>query len=102
MMRAQAVFDKRSAAIAMTMFIALGLSSCSFANTSSTPPSDPYTNALYNALNNDRARNGLPALTWSPKLANQAGTWANQMSDANMLYHQNLSALLSSPNYAGY
>jgi uncharacterized protein YkwD len=81
---------------------ALGLASCGFANTSSTPPGDSYTAALFNALNADREANGLSQLTWSPKLANAAGAWAHQMSNANTLYHQNLSALISSPDYDGY
>jgi uncharacterized protein YkwD len=101
-MRVKRILTKRSAAVAVTLLIALGLSSCGFANTSSTPPSDPYTAALLNALNNDRAANGLPPLTWSPKLSNQAGTWAANMAAVNSLYHQNLSALINSSDYAGY
>jgi uncharacterized protein YkwD len=101
-MRVNTPLGKRSAALAMTVLIGLGLSSCGFANTSSTPPSDPFQAALFNALNYNRVMNGLPQLTWSPKLANQAGWWAHQMSDANTLYHQDLTALINSPDYAGY
>jgi uncharacterized protein YkwD len=101
-MRVKNFLNKRAAAVAMAAVIALGLSSCGFANTSSTGPSDSYTAGLYNALNADRAANGLPRLTWSPKLANLAGSWAHTMSNANTLYHQNLSVLISSPTYAGY
>jgi uncharacterized protein YkwD len=101
-MHAKTVLGKRAAAIAVIALIGFGLSSCTLANTSSTPPSDPYTNALYNALNSDRVANGLPPLTWSPKLANTAGTWAHQMSNANTLYHQDLVALINSPDYTGY
>ena len=101
-MRVKTVLGRRTAAIAMTAIVALGLSSCGFANTSSAPPADPLTNQLFNALNYNRVMSGLPSLTWSPKLSNAAGTWANQMSNANSLYHQDLSALINSPDYAGY
>src|SRR4051794_28054469 len=93
---------KRAAALVVVLTIGLGLSSCGFANTSSTGPSDPYAAGLFNALNHDRAANGLPPLSWSPKLANQAGTWAAQMSRTGSLYHQNLSALIVSADYASY
>ena len=101
-MRVKTLLGKRAAAIAMTAIVGLGLSSCGFANTSSTPPSDPLAANLLNALNYNRVMSGLPPLTWSPKLANSAGTWANQMSNANTLYHQDLTGLINSPEYAGY
>lgn len=101
-MHVKALVGRKTAAIACTALIAFGLSACSLANTSSTPPSDPFTNQLYNALNYDRVNAGLPPLVWSPKLANNAGTWAWQMMHDNALYHQNLSALLYSPDYASY
>jgi uncharacterized protein YkwD len=95
-------FKKVVAAVAVTLAIGVGVSSCGFANTSSTGPSDPYAAGLFDALNADRAGNGLPPLTWSPKLANQAGTWAAHMSSAGTLYHQNLGALIDSSDYVGY
>jgi uncharacterized protein YkwD len=101
-MRVKDFVGKKTAAIAVAAVLAFGLSSCGFADTSSTPPSDPFTNGLYNAMNYDRATVGLPPLTWSPKLANTAGTWAWQMAQANSLYHQNLTALLYSPDYSNY
>jgi uncharacterized protein YkwD len=101
-MHVKTFLSKRAAAVAMTVVIGLGLSSCGFADTSSTGPSDPYAAALFNSLNYDRAVNGLPPLTYSPKLSNQAGSWADQMSRVNALYHQDLGALLYSPDYAGY
>jgi uncharacterized protein YkwD len=102
MMHLTRFLDRRAAAVAVAVVIGLGLSSCGFANTSSAGPSDPFTAGLFNALNNDRVANGRPPLTWSPKLANQAGSWAVQMSNDNSLHHQNLSALLYSPDYAAY
>jgi uncharacterized protein YkwD len=101
-MQVKRFLSKRAAAVAMTALVAIGLTSCGFANTSSSGPDDSYTAGLYNALNYNRVMNGLPQLTWSPKLANQAGSWAHQMSNANSLYHQDLGALINSPDYAGY
>ena len=101
-MHVKALLSKRAAAVAMTAIVGLGLTSCGFANTSSSGPRDSYQAGLFNALNYDRVMNGRPQLTWSPKLANAAGTWAHQMSNANSLYHQNLGALINSPDYAGY
>ena len=46
--------------------------------------------------------NGLPPLTWSPKLSNTAGCWADQMARVGSLYHQNLGALINSADYWGY
>jgi uncharacterized protein YkwD len=101
-MRVQQLVRKRVAVVVMAGALGIGLTSCGFANTSSGGPSDPYAAGLFNALNYDRAANGLPRLTWSPKLANQAGSWAHQMANAGTLYHQNLSALIGSPTYAGF
>jgi uncharacterized protein YkwD len=101
-MQVKTLVRRRSAAVAMVLIVGIGLSACGFANTTSTPPADPYQRAMFNALNYNRVMSGLPPLTWSPKLANTAGTWAHQMSNANSLYHQNLGALISSPEYAGY
>jgi uncharacterized protein YkwD len=101
-MRAKQFLSKRAAAVVMTVIVGFGLTACGFANTSSAGPADGYKRGLFNALNYDRVMNGLPQLTWSPKLENAAGTWAHQMSNANTLYHQNLGALISSPDYVGY
>ncbi len=101
-MRVQRLVRKRVAIVAMTAIIGATVASCGFANTSSSGPADPYTAGLYNALNYDRAMNGLPLLTWSPKLSNSAGVWADQMARAGALYHQNLGALIASPDYYGY
>jgi len=79
-MRAKRFLNKRSAAVMVTLVLGLGLASCGFANTSATPPTEPFDAALLSALNVDRTANGLPPLTWSPKLSNQAGTWAANMA----------------------
>jgi uncharacterized protein YkwD len=100
-MRLKTLAGRKTAAIVLMGVVALGLSGC-FPDTSATPPSDPLTNDLFNALNNDRASVGLPPLTWSPKLANNAGTWAWQMATDNSLYHQNLGALIRTSDFAPY
>jgi uncharacterized protein YkwD len=101
-MRLKSVVGRRTAAIAlMVTIVGLGLTGC-FPDTSATPPSDPFVNELYNRLNADRASVGLGPLVWSPKLANNAGSWAWQMSSVNSLYHQNLSAMLYSSDFANY
>ena len=93
---------KRGAAVLVALTLAIGLSSCGFADTSASPPADPYTNVLFQALNNDRAAAGLPRLTWSPKLANLAGSWAYQMSQVGSLYHQDLGGIIYSADFYGY
>jgi len=104
-MRAKTLLGRKlgrtTMAIAFCAVVGLGLAGC-FPDTSATPPSDPLVNDMYNALNQDRANAGLPALTWSPKLANNAGTWAYQMATVNSLYHQNLAALIATSDYAPY
>ena len=100
-MQLKNLLGRKTAAIALMAVVGLGLTGC-FPDTSATPPSDPMTNDLYNALNRDRASVGLPPLTWSPKLANNAGSWAWQMAAANSLYHQNLGAMLGSSDYSRY
>jgi uncharacterized protein YkwD len=95
-------FKKVAVALAATAIIALGVSSCGFANVSSSGPSDADQARIYNALNADRVASGLPPLAWSPKLANQAGTWARQMAQEGVLHHQDLNALLYSNTYTGY
>jgi uncharacterized protein YkwD len=100
-MTVKRLLGKKMAAAVLVAMMAFGLAAC-FPDTSSQPPSDPFTNGLFQALNADRQANGLPPLTWSPKLANSAGGWAVSMMQANSLVHNNLSAMLYSPMYSGY
>ena len=88
-MRMKRLLGRKTAAIVLMGVVGLGLTGC-FPDRSSTPPSDPFVNELYNRMNYDRATVGRGTLTWSPKLGNNAGWWAHQMSNANTLYHQNL------------
>ena len=100
-MHVKTFMGRKTAAVVCTALMALTLTAC-FPDTSSTPPSDPLANQLFNAVNADRVSAGLPPFTWSPKLGNNAGNWAWQMMAANTLYHQNLSALIYSSDYANY
>jgi uncharacterized protein YkwD len=100
-MRVKNLLGRKTAAILLVGAVGLGLAGC-LPNTSATPPSDGFTNQLYNSLNQDRASAGLPPLTWSPKLANNASNWAVQMMSANSLYHQNLSGLMGTSDYQGF
>jgi uncharacterized protein YkwD len=100
-MRVKTLLGRKVVAIAVLAVVGLGLTGC-LPDTSATPPGDPYTDALLNAMNRDRASVGLPPLTWSPKLANNAGGWANIMANDNSLHHQDLGGLLNQPLYAPY
>jgi uncharacterized protein YkwD len=99
-MRVKNLLGRKTAAILLMGAVGLGLTGC-FPNTGA-PPTDPMTAGLYNALNQDRASVGLPPLTYSPRLANNAGNWAWTMMANNSLYHQNLSAVLYSSDYQAY
>jgi uncharacterized protein YkwD len=103
-MHAKTLLGKRAATIAMGAIVCLGLTACLPAAGPATSggPSDAYTSSLFQAINQDRAANGLPALGWNSTLAGSASGWAQQMASAETLYHQNLTALISSPAYAGF
>src|SRR3954454_19695117 len=102
-MRVKTFLGRRAAVVVVVAIVALGISACApAAPTTSAGPSDSFTSSLLQRLNADRAANGLPALSWSPLLGDSASAWARQMGAANSLYHQNLSALITSPAYAGY
>jgi uncharacterized protein YkwD len=79
----------------------LGATAC-VPTVSDTPPSDPFVNSLYQALNQDRASNGLPALRWSPQLANLAGDWSAHMAQTGSLVHRDLTEVLTWPGYSAY
>src|SRR4029078_6195879 len=99
-MRAKTLLGRKTPPILLMGAVGLGLTGC-FPDTG-PPPADPTQNALYAALNRDRARVSLPPLTWSPKLAHNAGSWAWQMMAHNSLFHQNLGAVLYSSDYQAY
>jgi uncharacterized protein YkwD len=93
---------RRGVAVALMMgLIGIGTTAC-FPVTSASPPADPYLAAVYNAMNYQRALNGVPGLVHSPKLTNLAGSWSWQMAQDGWLRHQNLSAILYSPDFAAF
>jgi uncharacterized protein YkwD len=91
---------KRAAILVMAAVIAIGATAC--LPTTGPDPDNPYQNMLLQAMNRDRAANGLPRLTWSPKLSILAMDWANQMARANNLYHQDLGAVLNRGDYGEF
>jgi uncharacterized protein YkwD len=97
-MRVKELLGRKTAAVALLAVVGLGLTGC-LPNTG-PPPTDQMQDAMFNAVNQDRANAGLPPLTWSPKLANNASNWAASMSAQNSLTHQNLSSLLGSSDYS--
>jgi uncharacterized protein YkwD len=92
---------KHTAIIVMAAAVALGTTAC-FPDVSSGQPTDPYINALYQAMNQDRARSGLPGLSHSPKLENLAGTWAWRLAQDGYLHHQDLGGTLSNPDFGAF
>ena len=92
---------RRFAVLLAAALVAMAATAC-FPNTSADPPADPVDNAVFQAMNQDRVASGLPAMMWSPKLANTASTWSAHESSANSMYHQDLSALLYSSDYNGW
>ena len=83
----------------MAAVVALGATAC--LPTTGPPPADPYQNMLFNAMNQDRAVNGLPPLTWSPELSVLAGGWSAEMSQT-YLHHRNLGEVMTWEDYQEY
>jgi len=84
--------------------MALGATAClpPAAPAAPTPP-DAVTTGVLDAMNRDRAANGIGALGWNNQLAGLGTTWAAHLGAANGgLVHQDLTAVLYSPGYEGY
>jgi len=94
-------FRKQTAIALMAAAIAMLTAGC-FADTAPGEPSDPNAASLFRWINFDRGQNGLGPLQYGPKLTNQAGNWAWQMCADRSLHHQDLNALIGSPDYANY
>jgi uncharacterized protein YkwD len=101
-MRALASVKRRVAIVAAVAAIGIVASACFPDITPGVGPSDPLKAQILNAMNADRAGNGVPPLTYSPKLDNLAGTWAWDMAMNRGFTHQNLSAVLYSPDFAAW
>ena len=82
--------------------LALGLATTACFPDTGPPPTDPTIGGIYQAMNSDRAAAGLAPLTWSPKLANLAGSWSANMAAQHRMYHRDLGSTLYSPDFNGY
>jgi uncharacterized protein YkwD len=98
-MLAKVGLRRRAALVVFAAVIGLGASAC--LPDTGPPPNDPYQTPLYNATNADRRNNGLPTLTYSPRLSLLAGGHSCDMAAAGYLFHDNLGALLSG-DYSNY
>lgn len=66
-------------------------------------PPDGITAGVLDAMNRDRAANGIGALGWNNQLSGLGSGWAAHLAAANGgLVHQNLTNVLYSPGYEGY
>ena len=93
---------KRCATAAMIVAaLAVGATAC--LPPAPAGPPDGVTSGVLDAMNRDRAANGIGALGWNNQLSGLGSGWAAHLADANGgLVHQNLTNVLSSPGYDGY
>jgi len=83
--------------------MALGATACLPPAPAAPTPPDAVTTGVLDAMNRDRAANGIGALGWNNQLAGLGTTWAAHLGAANGgLVHQDLTAVLYSPGYEGY
>ena len=92
---------KRLAIIVLAAAIAIVGTAC-LPDTGPPPTADPYQRMLFDAVNRDRAANGLPALTFSPKLSVLAGGHSCDMARSGSMYHSNLGATMASADFGAY
>ena len=92
---------KRTAVIILAVAIAIGATAC-LPDTGPPPTADGYQRGLFDAVNRDRANNGLPQLTFSPKLSVLAGPHSCDMQRAGYLFHTDLGATMNSPDFGAY
>jgi uncharacterized protein YkwD len=101
MMRAFTLLRGRTGVLLMAALIGVGASAC-IPNTGPPPSTDPFQGPLYSLTNGDRAANGLPGLTFSPKLAVLAGNHACDMANQQSLFHTDLNATINSSDYSAF
>jgi uncharacterized protein YkwD/ribosomal protein L24E len=65
-----------------------------------TTRADVAVKDLFSRVNAERARRGLPALSWDPTLASYASRWSANMG-AYGFRHSNIGSLLGAYNYVG-
>lgn len=102
-MRTLSSIKKRALILVAVAAISVGASAC-FADTQAGPPIDPFRAQVWSAMNADRARNGLPPLTQSPKLEWLAQGQAQYLAEhVGSLVHRDLAwTLYNDPEFANY
>ncbi|MGQ0804351.1 MAG: CAP domain-containing protein [Actinomycetota bacterium] len=65
------------------------------------PPSG-LSREIYDLVNADRGTQGLPALTWHPKLGGLAQGWSEHMASTGRLEHSDINATLGSPEFSEF
>jgi len=93
---------KRVAIVVAVLAIGVGASACFPDITPGALPSDPLKAEVIQRMNYDRVIRGVPQMHYSPKLENLAGTWAWSMASLYGFGHQDLGAVLRSPDFAGW
>jgi uncharacterized protein YkwD len=83
----------------MALIVGIGATACMDVG---PPPTDPWQSGILNAMNQDRINNGLPALSWSPRLAASAGPHSGDMANAGYIFHSDLNFLLNSPDFTHF
>jgi uncharacterized protein YkwD len=101
-MRAVTNVRRRAAILVAVVAIGFGASACFAETTPGVGPADPLKAQVVDAMNQDRANNGIGAFTYSPRLDNLAGSWAWAMGNWAGFTHQNLSDVLYSADYAAW
>jgi uncharacterized protein YkwD len=100
-MQLQTLVRERIGIVVVAGIVGLSAAAC-LPDTSTVGSPDPTVAAVYAAMNQDRAANGLPPLVWSPKLDNLAGTWADFMAATGLFGHRNLAATIGQGDFARY
>ena len=96
-MRGLSKVKKQGAILVAVAAISVATSACFPNITPGVGPADPLKNAVFQAMNADRAAAGMAPLHYSPKLDNLAGTWAWTMATGRGFAHQNLSGCSPTP-----
>ena len=78
--------------------VAEGPASC---NAPSSPPAGIIAD-VFNAVNADRARAGVPALRWNRQLFCLATEWSSIMASSGSLRHRDLNPIIQSSSYSTY
>lgn len=87
----------------VALFLVLVLGGCQFADvTPGVGPTNMFSADAFRSLNAARTNDGIPALEYSPKLDNLAGTWSWEMSESGVLGHQDLHRVAAGTDFARF